>query len=143
MTTNRKWLDTNIIIRWVTGQPDNQARQLPHLFQAAEAGDVELVIDSLVVAETVWVLEGLVDHSDRSLYTRHDISRCVAAIATVPGVNLLERSLVLEAIGDYEKHAVDFIDAYLAARVRQHPQDSVVTWNHKHFKRLSVACETP
>ena len=55
----RVYVDTNIILRFITGSPADQASQVKRLFNAAERGEVSLVLDEIALAESVWVLSSL------------------------------------------------------------------------------------
>jgi predicted nucleic acid-binding protein len=52
-------LDTNTLVRFVTGEPEDQAREVADLIAAAEAGKIQLCVLPMVLAETVSVLNGL------------------------------------------------------------------------------------
>ncbi|ACV58236.1 PIN domain-containing protein [Alicyclobacillus acidocaldarius] len=132
----RKWVDTNIIIRAVTGQPPDMAhRLLPILHQAAQ-GDFELVVPSIVVAEAVYVLEGTLG------FSRKDVARALRAFCGLKGVELEEFEVILTALSDYEETHVDFADAYLGAKVKL-TGDVVLTWNSKDFRKIGASYEAP
>ena len=53
----RLLLDTNIIIRFLTGDHPTHSPRSRNLFVGAAKGDVTLVLTDLALAETAWVLE--------------------------------------------------------------------------------------
>ncbi|MDI9260651.1 PIN domain-containing protein [Alicyclobacillus sendaiensis] len=132
----RKWVDTNIIVRAVTGQPPDMAqRLLPVLHQAAR-GQFELVIPSIVVAEAVYVLEETLG------FSRKDVGKALRAFCGLKGVKLEEFEVILTALSDYEGTNVDFADAYLGAKAKLYG-DVVLTWNARDFKKIGARHEAP
>ena len=53
----RLLLDTNVIIRFLTGDHPAHSPRSRSLFTRAAAGDVTLLVTDLALAETVWVLQ--------------------------------------------------------------------------------------
>ena len=51
-------LDTNVILRFLTGEPEAQAQRAKALFEQSEAGVLTIRILPLVIAEVVFVLTG-------------------------------------------------------------------------------------
>ena len=49
----RVYVDTNVVLPFVTGAPEEHALQAKKLFEAAEAGQLTLFLDEIVLAETV------------------------------------------------------------------------------------------
>jgi predicted nucleic-acid-binding protein len=133
--SKRKFVDTNIIMRAVTGQPPEMAAKLPFVLKQAEQEEIELVVPSVVVAESVYVLEGLG-------YTRDQVAYALRAFYSLQGVILEETNVILTALSDYERTNVDFPDAYLAAKSKL-MGGSVLTWNAKDFDKLGCSYETP
>ncbi|PIE89247.1 MAG: VapC toxin family PIN domain ribonuclease [Acidobacteria bacterium] len=54
-----KAVDTNILIRFLVGDDEKQARAVYQLFKATESQKGELFVPLLVVLELVWVLESV------------------------------------------------------------------------------------
>ena len=54
----RLWLDTNVIIRIITGDPKELAQEAEEMIQKVEMGELVLRLSALVVAEYCWVLDG-------------------------------------------------------------------------------------
>ena len=58
-------LDTNVILRFLTGEPEAQALRAKALFEQSEAGVLTIRILPLVIAEVVFVLTGKHYQMDR------------------------------------------------------------------------------
>ena len=99
----RALLDTNILVRHLTGEPPAQARRATALL----AGD-ELVLSDLVLAELVYVLESYYERP------RDEVGNAARALLALPSV-ASDHELLLRAIEHYEAERLDFADAYLCA----------------------------
>ena len=99
------FLDTNILIRHLTGDPPAQARRASAFLERAG----ELFLPDLIVAEVVYVLE--------SFYAveRERVAELVRAIVGFPAIVVVDESPLLRALEIYEVDQLDFADAYLVA----------------------------
>lgn len=97
-------LDTNVVIRHLTGDPPDMAKRATR-FLAAE---VDLVIADLVLAECVYVLE--------SVYRidRVGVAQLMRSALTLPTISA-NVELLLRALEIYELDRLDFAEAYLVA----------------------------
>lgn len=107
-------LDTNVLVRHVTGQPMGQARRASAFLRGAERLD----LPDLIVAELVYVLE--------SSYRRPrwEIAAVVRAVLAFESVRAGNEPSLLRAVELYETHRIDFAEAYLAACAEE--QDGMV-----------------
>jgi predicted nucleic acid-binding protein len=99
------FVDTSVIVRHLTADP-------PHMAAAATAylaGEEELLLTDLVLAETVYVLE--------SFYKapRAQIAEAMRSLLALHTVVTVDPRLLLRAIEVYEVHRIDFAEAYLVA----------------------------
>ncbi len=104
--TSTAFLDTNVLIRHLTGDPPAQARRATAFLAAAEG---PLLLADLIVAEIVDVLESVYD-VDRSM-----VADLVRAIIAFPSIAVVQGPLLLRALEAYEHDRLDFADAYLVA----------------------------
>jgi predicted nucleic acid-binding protein len=101
----RTFVDSNVLVRHLTGDPPDQTKRATAFLRAAE----ELILVDLVVAEVVYVLE--------SVYAveRERVAELVRAIVGFPPVVVPDRLLLLRALEIYEQHGIHFAESYLAA----------------------------
>lgn len=99
------FVDTNILVRHLTGDPPAQARRATRYLETAN----ELLLPDLIAAEVVYVLE--------SYYgvPRTQVAETLRAILAFPAVRVVDGDLLRRAIEVYEVHRLDFADAYLVA----------------------------
>lgn len=98
-------LDTDVLVRHLTGQPADQAQRATTFLREA----TRLELPSLIVAEVVYVLESVYDQS------RLQVSTLVRSVLAHPPIHASEESTLLRAVEFYETTRVHFADAYLAA----------------------------
>lgn len=98
-------LDTNILVRHLTGEPTDQASRA-----TAFLGEATLLeLPSLIVAELVYVMESVYEQ------TRAQVAALVRSVLAHPPVQAFEEPVLLRAIELYETARVHFAEAYLAA----------------------------
>lgn len=100
----RGLLDTNLLVRHLTGEPPGQARRAT----AFLAGDHELILTDLVLAELVYVLESYYERP------REAVATAARALLALPSV-ASDHELLLRAIELYDVERLDFADAYVCA----------------------------
>ena len=99
------FVDTNMLIRHLTGDPPGQAAQATRLL--SQAG--QLLLPDLIVAEVVYVLEAFYE------VPRTRVAELVRAIIAFPAIEVADEPALLRAVEVYEVHRLDFADAYLVA----------------------------
>lgn len=99
------FLDTNVLIRHLTGDPPAQARRATAYLEQAE----ELLLPDLIVAEVVYVLESFYE------VKRPQVAELARAIVGFPAVVVIDEPLLLRALEVYEMERLDFAEAYLVA----------------------------
>ena len=99
------FLDTNVLIRHLTGDPPAQARRATAYLRRAS----ELLLTDLIVAEVVYVLESFYE------VERQRVAELARAIIGFPAVAVVDEPLLLRALEVYEVERLDFEEAYLVA----------------------------
>lgn len=126
----RAYVDTNVIVRLITNDPPDMADAAAELFQRVDNGELELIVDPIVIAECAWVLSSFYGFGPK------EIAPLLASLVAADGIVCFEKEDTLRALGLYEKKNVDFIDAYLAVRMMRHRVYDVYSFD-THFDRLA------
>jgi predicted nucleic acid-binding protein len=128
MTT--AWLDTNVVVRFLTRNPADLAEGADRLLAQAQSGKVAFRLTPIVVAEIVWVL--------RTVYGRGtaEIAAGVSALLRADGILADQRDTMIEALDLMSDKRVAFPDAFVAISARQ-ANEPVCTFD-TDFKRLDV-----
>jgi predicted nucleic acid-binding protein len=99
------FLDTNIVVRHLTGDPPEMAARATAYLQS----ETDLLLSDLVAAETVYVLESFYETP------RGQVAQAVRSLVAFESVVCVDPALLLRAIEVYEIDRVDFAEAYLVA----------------------------
>jgi predicted nucleic acid-binding protein len=129
------WVDTNVLLRFLTGDPPDQAERARRLVARAENGEVTLRLTILVVAEMVWVLGSFYK------YPRERVAEVLLQLVIADGIEVDDHDRVVGALAHMAAHNVDFADAYLAEIVRS--ENGTVMSFDRDFRRLGVTWVEP
>ena len=99
------FVDTNVLIRHLTGDPPDLAARATACLAAAD----ELLLPDLIAAEVVYVLESFYE------VPADEVARLVRSVVAYPPVRTLDPALLLRSLEVYETHRIDFAEAYLVA----------------------------
>ena len=123
------YIDTNILLRFITAAPADQAIQVRKLFSAAESGRIKLILDDIVIAETVWVLSSFYK------FSKQKIKEVLLPILANEGIELSNERDIMLALTFFADMNVDFVDALVSVHMDNARVPDIVTFD-KHFKRL-------
>ena len=113
------FLDTNVLIRHLTGDPPAQARRA-HAFLANAD---ELLVPDVIVAEIVYVLESFYE------VERGRVAELVRSIIGFPAVVVVDVPLLLRALEVYEVDRIDFAEAYLVANAEASGVNAIASFD--------------
>lgn len=91
------FLDTNVLIRHLTGDPPDQARRATQFL----ADQDEPLVADLVLAEMVYVLESFYEQAPSA------VAKKAQAVLAFPAVRVVNAGLLLRAIELYELERLD------------------------------------
>ncbi len=99
------FVDTNVLIRHLTGDPPDQAARATRYLAGAD----DLLLPDLIVAELAYVLESYYEAP------RAQVATTLRAVLAYPAIHVLDADLLQRAVEVYDVHRLDFADAYLVA----------------------------
>ncbi|MHB1999889.1 MAG: PIN domain-containing protein [Solirubrobacteraceae bacterium] len=100
------FVDTNVLIRHLTGDPPEMAARAT----TALSGPGPLLLTDLALAECVYVLESFYE-VERSL-----VAEMMRAAVLLDSIETIDESVLLRALEVYEHDRLDFAEAYLVAQ---------------------------
>ena len=126
-----RFLDANIILRYLTRDLPEKAERCLTLFQQADRGEVELITSEAIIAEVVYVL------SSPNLYnlSRERIRALLTPILDLKGLKLSSRQLYHHALELYATYHIDFEDALAVAHMRDQGIEEILSYD-QHFDRV-------
>jgi len=110
VTTTRYLVDTNVLLRFLSGEPAAQAAAARKLFARAAAGEIVLDVPPVIVAEAFY-----------TLHSFYGVERKIAAgklslLLQQHGVKVHDAGAVFSALQRIQTANVGFADAFLAAQ---------------------------
>lgn len=124
----RAFLDTNVLIRHLTGDPPDMAERATAALSSAE----QLLVTDLVLAECVYVLESFYE------VERTRVAELMRAAIALPSIAVIDASLLLRALEVYEIDRLDFAEAYLVASAEATGVDSILSFD-RSIDRVQTA----
>lgn len=115
----KAFVDTNVLVRHLTGDPPDQAAAATRLLHEAE----ELYLTDLVLAEVIYVLE--------SYYRveRAEVATFARAIVAFRSIVVIDDALLLRAIELYDVERLDFAEAYHVACAEASEVGAIATFD--------------
>ena len=126
---NPACVDTNVILRFLTREPPDMAQQALALFTAVQEGDITLILEEIVLAEVVWVLQSFYKHSPE------EISSVLQELVNYPGIVCEHKSVILIALRLFASKNLDFVDAMITAHMVKKGVSDIYSFD-THFDRL-------
>ena len=99
------FVDTNILVRHLTGDPPEMAARATAYLRST--GD--LLLTDVIAAETVYVLESFYEAP------RGQVAEALRSLVAYQPVVCVDPALLLRAAEVYEVNRIDFAEAYLVA----------------------------
>ncbi len=118
------FIDTDVIIRFLTGDDPEKQAAASALFEQVEQGLLSVQAPDTVIADAVYVL------SSPRLYhlARSDVQQMLAALVRLPQFHVQNRWSVLQALDLYASTRLDFGDTIIIASMQQ--QGSQVLYSY-------------
>ena len=119
-----RFLDTNVLVRYLTGDDPEKAKASFALLLRVERGEEAVMTSDIVIAETVYVLQ-----SRTYGMPRERIRDLMEPIIESRGLRLPRKSLYARAFDLYCNNRISFADAYNAAFMQAHNITEVYSYD--------------
>ena len=123
-----KAIDTNILIRFLVGDDELQAKKVYSNFKNAESEKKELFVPLLVVLEMIWVLESVYDIS------RTEILDSISDLLLMPIFKFDQQSALQQLVHSAEGNKYDLSDLLIAHSAKGNGCEAVITFDKKASK---------
>ncbi len=130
-----KAVDTNILVRFLTGDDELQAKKAYAIFKKAESEKSELFVPLLVVLEMIWVLESVYEIS------RTAILDAITDLLSMPIFKFDQRPALQVLVVSARKNNIDLSDLLIAHSAVEKGCEAVITFDKKasRFKLFELA----
>jgi len=123
-----KAVDTNILIRFLTGDDAIQAKKVYAIFKQAETERKELFVPLPVVLEMIWVLESAYE------IARADIIQTLNDLLSMPVLKFDQPAVVQQLVLCAQKNTVDLSDMLIAQSAKMNGCRTIITFDKKASK---------
>jgi len=127
------FVDANILVRHLTGDPPELAARATRYLGAAD----ELLLPDLILAELAYVLESFYE------VPRAQVATTLRAVLAYPAIRVLDADLLQRAVEVYEIHRLDFADAYLVASAERTGIGVIASFDRSIDRVATVRREEP
>jgi len=122
-------IDANVILRYLTNDVPEQAKQVEELFNRVEVGNEDVFLPDIILADIIWILEKYYKQ------TREDIREWITAILSLQGLTFSDKKMALNALDIYVAKKIDWSDASAAIQMLQRDITEIYSFD-KHFDRI-------
>jgi predicted nucleic-acid-binding protein len=126
------FVDTDVIIRLLTGDDLRKQAQAVGLFERVEKGELELMAPDTVIADAVYVL------ASARLYAtpRVEVQALLEPLVRLPGFHVSNKRVVLRALEIYGSTNRDFGDAMIVSAMEQQGAQDLYSYD-RGFDRFA------
>jgi len=125
------FVDTDVLIRLLTGDDVAKQQAARRLFIQVEAGELVLQAPDTVIADAVFVLSSRVTYD----LPRAEIRELLSTLLRLPNFRVDNRQTLLSALDPYASGNLDFGDAMIAASMLNTGTDQLYSYD-RDFDRL-------
>jgi predicted nucleic acid-binding protein len=127
------FVDTNVLIRHLTGDPPELAARATRYLAAAD----DLLLPDLILAEVAYVLDSFYETP------RAQVATTLRAVLAFSAIRVLDADLLQRAVEVYEVHRLDFADAYLVASAERTGVGVIASFDRGIDRVTTVRREEP
>jgi len=129
-------IDTNVLVRFLTGDQDPKYEALPHFFFSLESGEKRVELKLIVLFQVIFVLT--------SFYKipRERVADALIELCQYRGIKIRRKRIVQEMLLLWRDHGLDIVDCYLIATLGSDPQNLLYSYD-RDFDRFGVNRKEP
>lgn len=123
-----RFLDTNVLLRYLTRDDEKQAQAALNLLKKLEQGEERVHCSTMVIFEVIYTLQSFYHLSKK------EVHELVLPILHLRGLHLESPALLHQALALYVDKNLSFTDAYLASEMILGGEKEIYTWDHDFEK---------
>ena len=129
-------LDTNVLIRFLTGDKNKKYRNLFSFFESLESGAMRVELKLIVLFQVIYVL--------KSFYKvpKNEIASGLTELLRYKGITIKEKKIVRRALELWRKKNVEIVDCYLLACLEKDAQSIIYSYD-RDFDKFKVNRKEP
>ncbi len=118
-------IDTNILIRFLVGDDELQAKKVYKIFKKTESEKDELFVPFLVVLDLIWVLESVYE------IQRIEILESISDLMLMPILKFEHHSALQKFVQTARGNKYDLSDLLISHSAKAHGCETVLTFDKK------------
>lgn len=134
-----KYLDANVIIRYLTNDDPEKAERAYAFLQAVEKGEEIVITTGEVIAEAIYVLASKSHYH----YPRELIVKKMLPVLQLKGLKLTEKKAYMEALVLYGQKNIDFVDLLIIAKMKHKDIKTLVSFDRDFDDFPFISREEP
>ena len=123
-----KGIDTNILVRFLIGDDEQQAQKVYKIFKKAESEKKELFVPLLVMLELIWVLESVYE------IPRAAILESISELTLMPILKFEHQSALQQFTQAAQGNKYDLSDLLISHSAKAKGCETVITFDKKAAK---------
>ena len=129
-------LDTNVIVRFLTGGTDDKFKGIYDFFQDIEQGKISVELKLIVLFQTIFVL--------KSYYKvpKDKIIKVMKGLLKLKGLKIIEKKTVVSMMDIWDSNSIEIVDAYLIACLEKNSQSTLYSYD-KDFDKFKIKRKEP
>jgi predicted nucleic acid-binding protein len=122
-----QFIDTNIILRFLTGDDPTKFEACKALFEQIETGTISVFVPDVVIAEVVYMLSSPKTYN----HSRQEVAELLTPLLHLSRFEVQNRHILLRALRIYaDNKELDFPDAYIASAMEQTKNKQLFSYDH-------------
>ena len=123
-------IDANILLRYLTDEPPEQAERVARLFGWISSGEVRVWLEDVVLAEVIWTLSSYYRVSKR------EITGWLLEVLAQDAIKARDKDVLRVALVLFQEKNVDFVDALVAAQMLSDGESEIYSFD-RDFDRIA------
>lgn len=119
----RKFIDTNIFLRYLTKDDQTKFDKCRGLFKKAVEGKITLATSNIVIAELIWTLLSYYKVS------KIDVIEKVSIIVATKNLYIPDKNIIMDALVLYSRKNIDYIDVYNAVFMKYNGLEGIYSYD--------------
>ena len=119
----KKFIDTNIFLRYLTGDDPSKYDNCREIFKKAIEGKIALVTSGMVISELVWTLLSYCK------VAKAEVVEKISIIVSTENIYIPDKNIITDALILYSRKNIDYIDAYNAVFMKYYTLDEIYSYD--------------
>jgi predicted nucleic acid-binding protein len=135
----RLFLDTNVILRYLTNDDRERGRRSRRLLLRATRAELQLVTSESVIMEAVEVLSS----PNHYRLSRDQVALQLSTLLAVPGIDIVPKGVYLRALQLWADSTVDFVDTLSVAHMEHQAIATIASFDRDFDRFPQITWQEP